>query len=91
MAGGGFNTRNATLRSGPLAPMLSTGGQVEDVEGVGRTLRGGDNRLYYTDSDPTVTSGSAVATVTAASSPAGATATARKIDLLPRHETKDRG
>ena len=93
MAGGGFNTRNATLRSGPLAPMLSTGGQVEDVEGVGRMLRGGDNRLYYTDSDPTVTSGSAVATVTAASSPAGATATAtaRKIDLLPRHETKDRG
>ena len=95
MAGGGFNTRNAAgLRSGPLAPMSSTGGQVEDIEGVGRMLRGGDNKLYYTDSDPTATAtssaGSAVVSATVAAG-AGATATAKKIDLLPRQEAKDRG
>lgn len=68
VAGGGFNQRNnSSLRQGQLKPM---GSAVEDVDGVGKMVRGGDNKLYYTDSDPTLTS------PTAASS--------KKIDLIQR-------
>ena len=78
VAGGGFNQRNTSaLRSGPLAPLSTS--PVEDVDGVGRMVRGADSKLYYTDEMPSPSSTSPTAAAAAA-----ATSTAKKIDLVPR-------
>jgi hypothetical protein len=67
VAGGGFNQRNnSSLRQGALMPLSSP---TVDVEGVGRMVRGKDEKLYYTDESPST-------------SPTNATA--KKMDLMPR-------